>query len=308
MSTVTASLGSTSTAATTVTVSVNPTDTTTLSTSTVLTIAAGQTTSTGAVTITAVDDNDYNGDRQVTVSGSASNDVGVTDPDDVTLTITEDDDKPVTASFEQDSYTVSEGSGVTVKVTLSADPEREVVIPLDNTELGGATPSDYSVPASVSFQSGDTGKSITFTATDDNLDDDGESVELTFGTLPSGVSGGATTTTTVTISDNDGPTGMPMVTLNVSPRVIEEQGGTRASTAIVTASLDRPSGAETMVTISTDPAAAEWFALSENKELTIPTGDSTSIGMVTITAMNGDDFGDYQVLAVEGTAQNDLRR
>ena len=46
--------------------------------------------------------------------------------------------------------------------------------------------------------------------------------------------------------------------------------------------------------------------MSENKELTIPTGDSTSIGMVTITAMNGDDFGDYQVLAVEGTAQNDL--
>ena len=56
----------------------------------------------------------------------------------------------------------------------------------------------------MSFQSGDTGKSITFTATDDNLDDDGESVELTFGTLPSGVSGGATTTTTVTITDDDG--------------------------------------------------------------------------------------------------------
>ena len=138
----------------------------------------------------------------------------MTDPDDVTLTITEDDDKPVTASFEQDSYTVSEGSGVTVKVTLSAAPEREVVIPLDNTELGGATPSDYSVPASVSFQSGDTGKSITFTATDDNLDDDGESVELTFGTLPSGVSGGATTTTTVTITDDDMEAGKVTLTLS----------------------------------------------------------------------------------------------
>ena len=72
----------------------------------------------------------------------------------------------------------------------------------------------------------------------------------------------------------------------------------------MTASLDRPSAADTMVTISTDPSAATWFALSTNKELTIPAGDSTSTGMVTVTAMNGDDFGDYQVLTVEGTARN----
>ena len=153
-------------------------------------------------------------------------------------------------------------------------------------------------------------KSITLTAIDDDVDDDGESVKLTFGSLPPGVSGGATTEAIVTISDNDEPADsdspirMPMVTLKVTPSVIEEQGGSRASAAMVTASLDRPSAADTMVTISTDPAAATWFALSENKELTIPTGDSTSIGMVTITAMNGDDFGDYQVLAVEGTARN----
>ena len=202
------------------------------------------------MTITAVDDNGLQrgppGDGERYRSGP-SNDVRVTDPDDVTLTITEDDDKPVTASFEQDSYTVSEGSGVTVKVTLSEDPEREVVIPLDNTELGGATPSDYSVPASVSFQSGDTGKSITFTATDDNLDDDGESVELTFGTLPSGVSGGATTTTTVTITDDDMEAGK--VTLTLTPSTIDESGSDNVST--VTASLGSTSTAATTVTVST---------------------------------------------------------
>ena len=53
-----------------------------------------------------------------------------------------------------------------------------------------------------------------------------------------------------------------------------------------------------------DPSAAAWLALSENKELTITAGDSTSTGMVTITALNGDDFDDYQVLTVEGTARN----
>ena len=177
----------------------------TLSANRTLTIATGSTAGTGAVTITAVDNSTYTGNRRVTVSCSATNETGVTDPDDVTLTITEDDDKPVTVSFEQDSYTVSEGSGVTVKVTLSAAPERSVQIPVTAIGQGRATPSDYSVPASVSFQSGDTEKSITFTATDDNLNDDGERVELTFGTLPSGVSGGATTTTSVTITDDDDP-------------------------------------------------------------------------------------------------------
>ena len=123
----------------------------------------------------------------------------------VTVSITDDDDPVVSVSFEQSAYTVSEGSGVTVKVTLNAAPERSVQIPLTATGQGGATTADYSVPASVTFQSGDTEKSFTFTATDDSNDDDGESVELTFGTLPSGVSAGATTTTTVTITDDDDP-------------------------------------------------------------------------------------------------------
>ena len=42
------------------------------------------------------------------------------------------------------------------------------------------------------------------TAVDDSVDDDGESVELTFGMLPNGVSEGATARAVVQITDNDG--------------------------------------------------------------------------------------------------------
>ena len=88
-------------------------------------------------------------------------------------------------SYEQSSYTVGEGSNVTVKVILSADPERTVVIPISKSNQDGATDGDYSgVPTSVTFASGDTSKTITFTATQDTVDDDGESVDLAFGTLP----------------------------------------------------------------------------------------------------------------------------
>ena len=71
-----------------------PADTTTLTGNTTLTIPAGDTNSTGVVTITAVNDDAYTWNRTVAVSGTAVNSVGITDPDDVTLTIREDEDIP----------------------------------------------------------------------------------------------------------------------------------------------------------------------------------------------------------------------
>ena len=48
-------------------------------------------------------------------------------------------------------------------IKLSADPERTVTIPITkNNRAGGASNSDYSVPASVVFDAGDTEKEITF--------------------------------------------------------------------------------------------------------------------------------------------------
>ena len=60
--------------------------------------------------------------------------------------------------------------------------------------------------ASLTFNSGDTEESITFAATDDSVDDDDESVLLSFGTLPAGVSAGSPATATVNITDDDVPT------------------------------------------------------------------------------------------------------
>ena len=123
-----------------------------------------------------------------------------------TVSITDNDDPQVTVSFGAASYTVVEGGSVTVTVTLSADPEREVVIPLTATEQDGATGADYSdVPESVTFESGDTSKTFTFEATDDTVDDDGESIKLGFGALPGGVTAGDTAESTVSITDNDDP-------------------------------------------------------------------------------------------------------
>ena len=125
-------------------------------------------------------------------------------PATATVTIDDDDDPEVEVSFAQASHSVAEGSAVTVNLTLSADPERTVVITISATNQAGATDADYSVPTSVTFESGDTSKGIRFTAAQDNIDDDGESVVLAFGALPARVSASASNpSATVTILDDD---------------------------------------------------------------------------------------------------------
>ena len=84
-------------------------------------------------------------------------------------------------SFEESAYTVAEGESVTVTVELSADPEREIIIPITVTNKDGATSAHYSgVPSSLTFASGETSKTISFLAAQDSVDDDGQSVDLSF--------------------------------------------------------------------------------------------------------------------------------
>ena len=100
---------------------------------------------------------------------------------------------------------MAEGATQSVTVTLSADPERTVTIPITTSNRAGASNTDYSVPENVTFNSGETSKAFTFTATQDTEDDDDESVQLTFANLPTGVSEGATRETVVSITDDDVP-------------------------------------------------------------------------------------------------------
>ena len=155
----------------------------------------------------ATDDNvDDDGESVKLTFGTLPTGVGAGTTNESTVNITDDDVPSVTVSFEQATYTVAEGSSITVKVKLDKDPERTVTIPISNTNQGGTTSADYSgVPAHVTFNSGSTSTFFSFSATDDNVDDDGESVKLTFGTLPTGVGAGTTNESTVNITDDDVP-------------------------------------------------------------------------------------------------------
>ena len=202
-----------------------------------------------------------------------------------TVSITDNDDPEVTVSFGSATYSVDEGADVTVTVRLSADPERTVTIPIAGTGRNGATAGDFSVPASVSFDSGETSKSFTFTATDDTVDDDGESVELGFGTLPARVTAGTTSTSTVSIADNDDPE--VTVGFGLSAYSVAE-GDT----------------VEVMVTLSADPERTVVVPLTKSNQGGASDADYSGVP-ASVTFDSGETSKSFTFSAAEDTVDDD---
>ena len=197
----------------------------------------------------------------------------------VAVSVTDNDEVPVTVQFGATTYEVVEGETVTIAVTLSADPERTVVIPLTHTPQSGAdSPADYSgVPPSVTFNTGQMSQTITFTATQDDVDDDGESVLLAFGTLPPAVSLGTTTQATVSIADDDGAG----VSVSESSLTIAE-----GSSGTYTIVLESQPTADVTVTIN-DPSNTD--VTPSPITLTFTPQNWNTPKTVTVTAGEDDD-------------------
>ena len=154
----------------------------------------------------------------------------------------------VAVSFGSASYTATEGGAkASVIIELSADPGRDVTIPLTASPAGGAAAEDYTVPGSVTFTSGGAlSQGVVLTAVADDTAEAGESVVLGFGDLPDGVEAGATTSAAVTLADADAaveavnmePTGLPTIsgtpqvgeTLTASVTGITDTDGTESAT------------------------------------------------------------------------------
>ena len=183
-------------------------------------------------------------------------------------------------SFGAGSYSVDEGGAVDVTVQLDAAPGREVVVPVSAAGAGGATPpggtgADWSgVPENVTFGATDTAKTFTLAATQDLVDDDGESVALSFGTLPDGVTAGSPSEATVTITDDDDP---PMLSV---------AGGSAAEGSAVTFTV-------TLSAVATAAVTATWTASLETGD-TAAAADFTDLSAATgmVTGHEGPDDDD----------------
>ena len=140
---------------------------------------------------------------------------------------------------------------------------------------------------------------VTVTGVDNTADAPDKTVTVS-GTATNGQGVTAPAPVALTLEDDDGP---PTVTLVLSPGSITEVN----EQSTVTATLDRASGAETTVTVSVSPdspAVAGDYRLSANRELTIPAGQTTSTGTVTVTSVNNTVDAPHKTVTVSGTATN----
>ena len=251
VSTVTASLSGSSAEATRVTVSSSPGSNAISSDfsqrGTALTIEAGSTSSTGEVTITAVDDGvDDLRDREITVSGSASNDLGITGPADATLTIS-----PIpTLTLQLSPAVIGENGGVsTVTATLTSPSTSTTTVTVSSLPGANATSSDFSQRGTTLTIAAGTSVSadeVTITAIDNDRDEPDKIVTVS-GVVsdPEGAAGPDIQTLTIEDDDARG------VVLSSGSVVLEERGaGRNEAISVVLATM--PSSSVTVVLKSLD--------------------------------------------------------
>ena len=237
--------------------------------------------------ITPVDDSVDDDDETLKVLfGTLPENLSPGTTTETVVTIVDNDDPQVEVNFRRAIHDVAEGADRTVTVNLTADPERTVVIPLTATGQDGATSADYSVPDSVTFESGETTKDVTFTATQDAIDDDGEKVLLEFGTLPDGVTPGTVPTSTVSIIDDDAPASVAVSWAQDTYTVAE--GGS----VTVTAELDD------------DPEKTVVVPIARTDQGGASSGDYSGVP-VTITFESGDTSKSFTFTATDDAQDDD---
>ena len=143
---------------------------------------------------------------------------------------------------------------------------------------------------------------FTLTLTDDTIDEPNETVRLT-GSTTATVEGNPSQMLTVretalTITDNDRPPGVELVLTSDS---IAEDGGTSTVTAKLTGGTT--SSVDTVVELTEMPGV---FSLTPSATLTIPAGETTSSGGVTLTAVDNDEFAPHRTVTVSGSVTYDL--
>ncbi len=280
VSTVTATLNRTTSAATTITVSAAEVAPAVagdfaLSSATTLTIAAGSTTSSGAVTITANDNSVASGSKQVTVSATATGGNGVAAPSSATLTITDDEYGLNVGSVT--GQATEAGGTATFTVALITQPSQAVTVSVTSLDASEGTVS----PSSLTFETSDwsTTQAVTVTGADDAIDDGTVTwaVRLDPSSGDANYNGLANVDVSVTTTDDDDA---PGVTLAVSPSSISENGGV----STVTATLSRASVAATTVTVT---PVTGFYTVGSDAEIVIAAGSTANAtDTATVAAVN----------------------
>ena len=168
-------------------------------------------------TLTATDDSDDDDRESVAIGfGSLPSKVSAGSPSEAVVQLTDNDHAvpSLLVTFDASAGSVrdgvEEGGGYRLGIRLSQTPGQTLTIPLTYTYLGGATAADFTdLPANVTFGTNARSAGVTLRPVDDFEEDPGEGIRVSFGTLPAGVSVGASgRSTSIPVIDNDAVPGL----------------------------------------------------------------------------------------------------
>ena len=180
-------------------------------------------------------------------------------PYTATLSIHDNEATP-SVSFVSSAYTVTENSAsVQMAVSLNLASAQNITVDYMTTAGEAKAGEEYApITGTLTFEPGDTEKTITVPILDDGLDEDSETFIVSLANAANATLGAATNAV-VAVTDDDAP---PIVSFEqASMTVTEQDEGNRASGANniinVTVALSAPSGRSISVEYAASNGSAE---------------------------------------------------
>ena len=214
-----------------------------------------------------------------------------------------DSDDPIeefsaTISVSASPMAISEGNGTgTFVLTLSEENTSGGILSIPFTLSGTASSdSDYSTPNLVAqIGAGETSTSIEIDITDDNDVEENETIILTLGNLPDGVSA-SSSSATLTIQDNDEEAFSAIVSIAAASSTVSEDAGT----ASFTISLDKEnsSGGPIMIPLTLGGTATGSEDYSQPANLEVVFGPSQTSKTFEISILDDEELEENETIIV----------
>ena len=211
-----------------------------------------------------------------------------------TLTITDDDADTATlpsVSYGSRVYRMNEGAAAQITVRLSSPAPSSLRVPL-TISRGTAESGDYGITGlsggNLTFREGSRSSSFIITARQDS-DDEEETINLAFGTLPHSVSAGSISGAIVTITDDDADT-VTLPSVSYGSRDYRMNEGAAAQIT-VRLSSPAPSSLRLPLTISRGTAESGDYGITglSSGNLTFSQGSRSSSFIVTARQDSDDE-------------------
>ena len=245
-------------------------------------------------TVTGLDDGIFEGDETLLISGQAD---GAAFGEQQTLTITDNEGSPQVTLVLSPGSIAEDGGVSTVTATVSPAPAEAFTVTVAATADAPATEADFTLTgATLSFAANaaeSTGE-VTIAAVDNGVDAANKTVRVTGSVSSAGIE--APVDATLTILDDEGA---PVLTLEVAPATIAEDGGT--ATVTVTTGTGSTFGSAQAITLVLGGTATqgEDYTVSAT-QLTLP-ADAASV-TATVTGLDDGVFEGDETLLISGQA------